>query len=372
MKKKLTAAILAAVTLAATMSASAATPEEEINALKQRIAQLEASMQMVEKKQTSAAKAPNITITGESRSRYQWADEGTAVDGTNAFDLRQRLYLSAKINEHVSYNGRLEATLKNGDSATGTTRFNRNYFTITDVGIDKMILGRMPAAFGMSLNIDKGVDNDGIVLVQQAGKVTFTGFVLNEADKNIQFNGIYAGASLSKDVDMAVGYTEGDRCTISGTPYARAKSLDIGVAYKFGTDYTAVGEFVDTSNSDLAGVQDGNAWAVQVVKGLTTKKVGTLTTNLLIVDKDKPHTEGYIASYRRVEPNGLWARGLTSPFNNNNSTLTTTDNIKGIYLGYQNVVAKNTVFTLEYQDLENVSGAGYENKIFQSHVQFFF
>lgn len=361
MNKKLTAAaILAAMTLAATTSAFAATPEDEIKELKARIAKLESSMTTVEKKQSAPQTKPNITITGESRIRYQWGDEGTAVDGTNAFDLRQRLYLGAKINDHVSYTGRLEATFKNGDSATGTTRFNQNYFTITDVGVDKMLIGRVPAAAGMNLNVGKPSDNDGIIVVEKAGDVTFTAFALEEG-ANTQFNGIYAGMSLSKDVDVALGYTRGDADD-------KAQSFDIGAAYTFGKDYTLVGEYVDTDNDNLS---DADAWAVQLVKGVTTKKVGTLSTNMSIVDKNKAHTEGYIIGYRHIEDNGLWNDAKASPFNANNNVWTTTDNTKGFYLGYQNVLAKNTILTLEYQDLEQVEGT-VENKVFQSHVQFFF
>ena len=385
MNKKLTAAaILAAMTLAVSASAFAATPEDEIKDLKQRLAALEAKLSTVEKTQASAPKTtPNITITGESRIRFQSTDYDTnALDGTEAWDLRQRLLLSAKINDHVKYNGRLEATFKNGANATtNNPRFNQNYFTISDVaGIDTMLIGRVPAAAGMNLNIGKPSDNDGFIVSKKVDRVTFTGFSLEEAGiHNTHLDGIYADFAMNKDSNLAIGFTRGEGVTAAdylpstGTPVPQAKSFDIGAYTKLGKDLSLVGQYVDTSNS---GAEDANAWAVQLVKGVTTKKVGTLSTNMTIVDKSKPHTQGYILGYRHIEHNGLWNGGAASPFNANNNAVSSTDNVKGIYLGYQNVLAKNTILTLEYQDLDNVETyAGYtdrEAKIFQTHVQFFF
>lgn len=384
MNKKLTAAaILAAMTLAVSASAFAATPEDEIKDLKQRLAALEAKLSTVEKTQASAPKTtPNITITGESRIRFQSADNSGAVDGTKAWDLRQRLLLSAKINDHVKYNARLEATFQNGkkDTGTNTTRFNQNYFTISDVaGIDTTLIGRVPAAAGMNLNVGKPSDNDGVIFVKKVENTTFTAFSLEE-DLNTHFDGLYADLAMGKDANLALGYTKGDK--VSGT-VPEAKSFDVGAYTKLGKDLSLVGQYVDTSNG--GGIDDADAWAVQLVKGVTTKKVGTLSTNMTIVDKSKPHTDGYILSYRRVEANGLWNKGAASPFNANNGaypygpvgSITDTssylvDDVKGIYLGYQNVLAKNTILTLEYQDLKSVSTGDDKDKIFQTHVQFFF
>lgn len=367
MNKKLTAAaILAAMTLAVSASAFAATPEEEIQDLRARLAALEAKLQTVEKAQVSAPKtAPNINITGESRIRFQSADNSSVVDGTNAWDLRQRLYLNAKINDHVKYTGRLEATFKNGKNDNTNPRFNQNYFTISDVaGIDTTLIGRVPAAAGMNLNVGKPSDNDGVIFVKKLENATFTAFSLEEAEANTHFNGIYGDLAIGKDANLALGYTKGD-----ATSNPEAKSFDIGAYTKLGKDFSLVGQYVDTNNT---GAPDAEAWAVQLVKGVTTKKVGTLSTNMTIVDKSKPHTDGYILSYRRVEANGLWNQGAASPFKNNNNAVSSTDDVKGIYLGYQNVLAKNTILTLEYQDLKSVSTGDDKDKIFQTHVQFYF
>ncbi len=371
MNKKLTAAaILAAMTLAVSASAFAATPEDEIKDLKQRLAALEAKLSTVEKTQASAPKTtPNITITGESRIRFQSADNSPALDGTNGWDLRQRLLLSAKINDHVKYNGRLEATFKNGANATtNNPRFNQNYFTISDVaGIDTTLIGRVPAAAGMNLNVGKPSDNDGVIFVKKVENTTFTAFSLEEAAAQTHFDGLYADLAMGKDANLALGYTKGDK--VSGT-VPEAKSFDVGAYTKLGKDLSLVGQYVDTSNG--GGIDDADAWAVQLVKGVTTKKVGTLSTNMTIVDKSKPHTDGYILSYRRVEKNGLWNQGVASPFSSNNSVVTNTDDVKGVYFGYQNVLAKNTILTLEYQDLKSVDTGAEKDKIFQTHVQFFF
>ncbi|MEM5769170.1 MAG: hypothetical protein AAGU32_12895 [Bacillota bacterium] len=373
MNKKLTAAaILAAMTLAVSASAFAATPEDEIKDLKQRLAALEAKLSTVEKTQASAPKTtPNITITGESRIRYQSADKDALdkINGTNAWDLRQRLLLSAKINDHVKYNARLEATFQNGkkDTGTNTTRFNQNYFTISDVaGIDTTLIGRVPATAGMNLNVGKPSDNDGVIFVKKVENTTFTAFSLEE-DLNTHFDGLYADLAMGKNANLALGYTKGDK--VSGT-VPEAKSFDVGAYTKLGKDLSLVGQYVDTSNG--GGIDDADAWAVQLVKGVTTKKVGTLSTNMTIVDKSKPHTDGYILSYRRVEKNGLWNQGVASPFSSNNSVVTNTDDVKGVYFGYQNVLAKNTILTLEYQDLKSVDTGAEKDKIFQTHVQFFF
>lgn len=306
----------------------------------------------------------NIKVTGESRIRYMDSDQDL-VDGTDSFDMRQRLYLNAKINDNVSYTGRLEATFKTG-SNNGETRFNQNYFTITDVGIDKMLIGRVPALAGKTLNVGKPADNDGIILVQKAGDVTFTGFVLDE-DHNTQFNGIYAGIDLGKNADLEVGFTRGD--AVSATQ-PQAETFDIGASVQLGKGYSFVAEYVDTDNKDAA---DGDGYAVQLVKGVKTTKIGTIMSGMNIVDKAKPHTSGFLIGYRELEDNALWNDGTASRFNKS-TTLNggEADNVKGMYYAFQHVLAKNTIFSLEYQDMEREDNGDDVEKSLAAHVQFWF
>lgn len=314
----------------------------------------------------------NIKVTGESRIRYL-SDDADKITGTDKFDMRQRLYLNAKVNEHVSYTGRLEATFKDGLATDADVKFNQNYFTLTDVGIDTALLGRVPAMAGKNLNVGKPSNNDGLILVQKAGDVTFTGFVLDEG-QNTQFNGIYAGIDLGKKADLEVGFTRGD--AVSGNP--ETESFDIGASAQLGGGFSLVAEYVDTDLKNYVGDDNPSAFAVQLVKGVKTTKVGALMNGLNIVDKTKVHTSGFLVGYRKVEDNALWNGGAASRYSGStvlNSTIVganDVDNTKGMYYAFQNVLAKNTILSLEYQDLEvDSTGADY-NKTFAAHVQFWF
>jgi len=310
---------------------------------------------------------PNVKVTGESRVRYLSDDVDTStIQGTSAFDLRQRLYLNAKINDKVTYTGRLEATMKDAAN-TATTAFNRNYFTIKDfMGIDTTMLGRQGAYVGKNMNVGKSSNNDGLIMSHKLGEVTLTGFALTEAE-DVHLNGIYAGANLGKNADLEIGYTNSD---------SSQKSFDIGASVQFGNGFSLVGEFVDTNNE---GNPDGQAYAVQLTYGVKTTKIGATSMGLNIVDKSKPHTSGFLIGYREIEEGSLALNGAASIFRGSavgpygaTSVYNDSSDVKGMMYAFQNVLAKNTILSLEYQDLEDECSDYDVNKTFTGSVQFWF
>ncbi len=315
---------------------------------------------------------PKIKVTGETRFHYENHDaDAYDLHGDDAFQWRQRLILNADISDKISYTARLEAkgTL-DGDNGSDV-RFNRNFITVKDfIGVDKIMLGKQGAYAGKNMNVGKSSDNDGVALVHQAGDLTFTGFVFSEkSDK--QLNGIYAGTNLGKNADLEIGYTKAD-----GND---SKSFDIGAAVQFGNGFSLVGEFVDTSN-DRAGVEDGRAYAVQLTKGVKTNKILSTFAGGNVVDKAKEHTDGFILGYRKIEANSLALGGGSSIYSKSagHETIvaphisTDSDDVKGWLLAYQNVVAKNTILSLEYQDLKAEStGAEFDKSLIGS-IQLWF
>jgi hypothetical protein len=303
--------------------------------------------------------------------------------------MRQRLVLNAKINDKVSYTSRLEANFKNGDNTSETVQFNRNYFTIKDfLGLDNMLIGRQGAYFGKNMLVGKSSNNDGIVMSKKLGNVTLTGFMLEEDSKSmvttaqpwhgdVSFNGIYAGMQLGKNADLEIGYTKADELDTSATASnPEAKSLDIGASVQFGKGFALVGEYVDTDNTDAP---DGKAYAVQLTKGVKTTKIGATAAGMNIVDKTKAHTSGYLVGYRNIEANALAFGGKASIFSGSaptyNSVVTGSsdgNDVKGMTYAYQNVLAKNTILSLEYQDLQKESTGVDLDKTFVGSIQFWF
>ncbi len=312
---------------------------------------------------------PKIKVTGETRFHYENHDaDAYDLHGDDAFKWRQRLILNADINDKISYTARLEAkgTLDGGDDvADRDLKFNRNFITVKDfIGVDKIMLGKQGAYAGKNMNVGKSGDNDGVALVHEAGNLTFTGFVFSEKNDDIQFNGIYAGTNLGKNADLEIGYTKAD-----GND---SKSFDIGAAMQFGNGFSLVGEFVDTSN-DRGAIEDGRAYAVQLTKGVKTNKILSTFAGGNVVDKAKEHTDGFILGYRKIEKNSLALGGGGSIYSGSaaHSNLDSND-VKGWLLAYQNVVAKNTVLSLEYQDLKTESTGAELDKSLIGSIQLWF
>lgn len=346
----------------------------ELNNLGVRVAKLE-------------AKQSNIKMTGESRIRYSSSDnDNPGVAGTNGFDWRQRFYLSSDVNEKVSYGARLEATGLFGGNATSTAtasagevnstnnslKFNRAFFAVKDlVGFDKVTVGRF-GSYGLTYGLLNGKtsNNDGVIAEKKIGSVTFKGMFADEGlNSEVALYSLYFNPSKVTELNASYLSTN-----MSGATAYDTDSYDFGVKTKVGK-LTLTGEYV-TTDKYAALTDDAKAWAVQ----LTTGNGAIFYPAVNIVNPAKANTQAFAVSYRNIEagalPGGLsqFTASANGAYNSSAALTGVTDanNVKGFFYTYQNVLAKNTVLSIEYQDLEKESTGQKFDKTVNAHVQFFF
>jgi len=343
---------------------------EELNVLGVRVTALE-------------KKASNIKFEGESRIRYSSNDSSNfafanIAKGTAAYDWRQRIHLNAQVSPDIKYTARMEATGTMGAAASATT-FNRNYFTVSNkLGMDQIVVGKFGLYAGKFLAVGKTSNNDGVAINTKVGALDLNAFWTAQA-ANVDYKGIYL-SKTNKKFDFGVGYLAADATAAVGatatagavTAASSSTALDVGTWINLSPHVNFVGEYVRTS-VDVG--TDGNAYAAQLSYSTGTTPIKAFFSTKDIVNKANAHEQGIAVSYRSVEANGLPGRGQYGQFGSIHSTnfgSANQDNVKGLYVGYQNVMQKNVLLNVEYQDLKVKSSGNALDKTATAYVQLFF
>jgi hypothetical protein len=378
----------------------------ELNRIDVRVAKVEAKQ--------------NVWMGGETRLRWltnsPGSDTGNAkIHGSDSFDFRQRIKFWGTINDDVSWYGRLTTTGANkfgaydGTSSSGSA-IGIDIMAVTTkhfLGIDSLRVGRFPLdSFGHNF-FGKPIGVDGFRLDQKFGdNVTFTGAVNNIQWNKNSITGVTTGTSVSVPIDGTGVGASGDAKTLStgqlffklsdnfkvnagyyyadipggrttmnisstyaATMFDHSKGLMVGFDTKLG-DYKLFGDYVSTklynstSASSIAVPTHPKAWVLE----LTNSKVCPFVFYpiVILVNPAKVGTDSWMISYREVDPGAIpsGAGGFDTVSyaysTQLNSYSKATDNVKVLSLGYQNVIAKNVVLSLEYQSfkLKNKQLAG--------------
>lgn len=341
------------------------------------------------KRMEKVEKRTNSWLSGETRIRYfgNSPQVGEKLKGGDKFDFRQRLTWQGDINPKINFLGRLNMDQKFGEGANSRTykvRMDLGYIQCKDTfGLDKIRVGRSQLdSIGHGL-IGKPDSVDGLLLQKNIGDNTtlkaYVGDVSQDGDastSNTQTLGTFEiGHNFSKDFGASLGYYWADiertargagmgNLNIAGNSNAtdlvfnRADGLDIGLHYKFGK-FRLFGDYILSNvrnmNPDYAGRlgKHPKGWSIELTNG-----VGPNVYYLAvpIVDRNKPHTDAWMISYRSIDAGavpvgGFDTMGVSYPNQPYSAFTHGTDNVNAIYLAYQNVVTKNVIMSLEYQHL---------------------
>lgn len=352
----------------------------ELNRMGVRIAKVEAKT--------------NVWAGGETRFRYvannPQASGEKKLRGSDSFQFRQRVKLWGTINENISWFARLTASGQAGNYSSATspdgTTAGFDIFAITakkQLGFDSIRAGRFPLdSFGAGL-MGKAIGVDGVRLDKKIGDVTFIGAVNNvkpladlgtgtgtSGDAKTLSNA-QLGWKMSDKLSWRAGYYWAD---VPGTATATGTgSMNVGLnggfdnSHGWATGFTSkIGKyqlFGDYISSQLVGATanlptNPKAWALELTNSTFSPPVFFSGVNL--VNPVKKGTDAWMVSYRSVDPGALpdgaggfdtmavAYAGPTKPY----SIMKGTDNVNVLYLAYQNVVAKNVVASLEYQDFK--------------------
>ena len=340
---------------------------------------------------TKLEEKTKITVSGDTRFRFVADDPGNGgkkLTGSDNFDFRQRVKFTGKINDNLDWTSRFATNygnkFGNSDSSYGSTVYV-DMATVTAknfLGMDSIRVGRNPLdVIGTGL-IGKSVGVDGVLIKKQLGDVKFRAWTGNVKSDSNQGNGLgdsgnsnqlttgELGFKLADNLNFRAGYYWGD---IEGTSTTAGKgtlntnrgSFDsskgwvASVDYNLG-DYTMIADYVSTTLDGVTGglPDDPKGWAVQLTNGKGPGRMAFYSA-APFVRAGIVGDNAWLVSYRSVDAGAIpsGAGGLDTTCvgyaTNSYSAFThSTDNVKGLFLAYENVIAKNTVLSLEYQDIK--------------------
>lgn len=319
------------------------------------------------------------------------------VRGSDAWHVLNRLYLSGDVSPRTQYRMRVGHYANtfgtNQTSANGITNavnFDQAYVTTQNaLGFDSVRWGRQNIMELGGLIAYRESNNDGITLTKNIGLDTqfrVGAYVTAAAPAAVgNFSGdaqeaqlISLTHKLSKDTKVGAMVFNNNRKvlqtnTTAGYGYNSSRIYDMYMSQKVG-DFTIVGEYaVSHLNTPVGNIMDKSprAWAIQFSNGVN-RADWFYPTQRTYVDYRKPHTDAFAISYRYAQPGAIppsqgFPRALwygSPAYKVNGVTADVTDNIKGWYFSYENVISKNVVLGLDYQDVKFTNSGAPMDKTF--------
>lgn len=360
----------------------------------------------------------NTWVSGDTRLRFVGdspkAPGSNKLHGSDNFDFRQRIMFNGTINKDTSWTARLATTgsnkFGNADYGTGS-EISLDIANVTvknALGLDSIRAGRSALDFFGNGLIGKASLVDGVLLNKKFGDVQFKGWTGNiksvpVADMNTGIgdcgdaNTLTTG-QLSYDVNnnlrIGFGYYWADvpgSSDVNGKgilntntgKFDSSKGYDVAVAYKFGK-LSLVGDYVSTNLDNAVNLPaNPKAWAIQLSN---TKGPLVLYPAANLVNPAQPGSNAWMVSYRSGDagsvPTTISTYDTTAigyyknvPYS---AYLHGIDNVNALYIAYQNVIAKNVLLSLEYQDIKIKDRALTDlnsdnlNKTYLAKLEFFY
>jgi len=363
---------------------------------------------------------PAAMVIGSANNPAQ-----SKLSGPNSLQWRERLYVKGDVNDTTSFTARIYAQGQVGE--TGTTnassvsgnvdanndlKADRMFFTTTNtLGMDKVIWGRQPLAYGTTAFNWKTGNNDGVTLVKKLGDMTAQAGLLDIKDDfatPAAYNLLstpkayeYSYLNLAFPLDQQGGVfnvsyfdsgVNGSYKAANGfandAAYVRSTGIDAGVSLPFG-EWTVNGDY-QTSNlkkvtGDMPAGTSPKAYAFMLTNAKTNKNL-MFGAPLFRVDASKPGSDMWLFGYKSIQA-GAVASGIgsfTSTATGWNGTRigsatalsgfgsVPTDNTKSWVVQYENVLAKNIVLDLQYQDVKFKDSGNDLDKVFTTMIQLAF
>ena len=322
----------------------------------------------------------NTWVGGETRMRIVQNDSDRGnkkLSGADRFDFRQRFKFWGNVNDNITWAGRFSTSTSNkfgyAESATGSD-ISLDLMSVSSkntLGFDTIRVGRSALDFYTNGIFGKAGNVDGVYITKKMGNVSFRGWTGDiKSSSTSDGNQLTTGEidfKLSDNLNLKTGYYTADvkgTSTATGTgtlntntgSFDSSKGWTAGVKYKFGK-YTLLGDYVSTTLDDAANLpKHPKGWAIQLSN---SQGPAVLYPAVNLVNPAKVGTDAWMISYRSIDagaiPSGAGAFDVTavaSPTQPYGVFTHGTDNEKVLYLAYQNVIAKNVLVSLEYQDFK--------------------
>jgi hypothetical protein len=325
------------------------------------------------------------------------SDMPAKLSHSDQFDFRQRITFRGNINEDWSWTGRLATNghtrFGDYDSTGSDAKLDQMNVTAKNVlGLDSVRIGRSALDFFSHGMIGGPGNKDGILIVNKFGDTKFSAWTGNIKPNSGSDNNGFTSAQLdwkANKVNLKTGYywgdVKGDSSNLNvaaGNSFTSSKGYLVGFDTRIG-DLLVFGDFVGSKLDEANGLNDSpNAWMVQV----TNSKTAPVAYQVMgMVNPTKKGADAWMVQYRSIDP------GAFAPGSGNFDTVAVSniaaynfftkgsDNVEALFMAYSKVVAKNVVFSLEYQDLKIkdkavTAGAITEgnNKTYQAKIEMFY
>jgi hypothetical protein len=330
----------------------------------------------------------NTWIGGETRFRVVGNDPavGQKLSGSDTFEFRQRIKFWGNINDNMSFFGRLATSGGNkfGNAEYGSgSEIALDQMSVTaknTLGFDSIRVGRTALDFITTGLIGKPMNVDGIMFTDSWDKLSFKGWTgniksnkwdastakYNDNDSN-QFTTGQLGYKVAKNLSLYGGYywasvpgtsTSSGLGTLNTSKgsFSSSEGWTSSVVYKMGK-YTLLGDYVGSKLDGAVNLPDNpKGWAIQFSN---SQAPPVMYQAVGLVNPAKAGTDAWMVSYRSVDAGaipsgagGFDTTAVANPGQPYNVFTHTTDNVNAWFLAYQNVVAKNVVLSLEYQDFK--------------------
>jgi S-layer homology domain. len=361
----------------------------------------------------------NIWIGGDTRMRWITDSPGPSsikkLHGSDSFDFRQRIKFWGTINDDMMWSGRIATNAQNKwgnyDQTSGSD-ISLDVMNVTmkkALGLDSIRLGRSPVDFfTYSGLIGRPNNADGITINNKFGDYQFTGWVGNVKTNTNQGNASGDSGDANTLTTAQVGFKVADRLnaktgyywadfkgtsTATGTgtlntnvgSFTGSKGWYLGFDYKLGSS-TILADYMSTTLDNAVGLPSNpKGWAVQISNGKGPGATKVFYPALPFVEIGKAGDSAWLVGYRSIDPGtvpggigGFDTTAVGYASQGYNVYTHGTDNVRALYLAYENVLAKNCVLSLEYQDikLKNRALTGLTtndlDKTFQVKFEFFY
>lgn len=321
---------------------------------------------------TKVEQKTNTWVGGETRFRYVANNPKNGTEklkGGQNFNFRQRLIFKGNVNEDVSYYGRIATSGTSKVDGTSTAvNLDMMYANAQSVfGLDSIRIGRSALDSLTNGLLSRTSSADGILVSDTWGKVGFQGWTGNLSMDGADSQQLTTGQlsfKAANNLNTKVGYYWAD---IPGTSkpdgtgvlntntgsFNSSKGWTVSTIYQMG-NYKLIGDYVDSKLSGAANLPaNPKAWAIELTN---SKGPNYLYPAVKLVNPGQKGTDAWMVSYRSIDagalPPGATGYDTTAVSNSGpyNVSSHATDNVNVLYLAYQNVIAKNVVMSLEYQD----------------------
>jgi len=361
----------------------------ELNSMGVRVSAVEAKTNTWISGETALLYAKDSPNSGNGYSSSKLA-------GNDQFNFRERVKINGAINEKMSFNARMTTGYINPEDSMSMTADLANISAKDSFGFDNVTVGRMPVTgLGYGL-VSRTGGADGAYVTKKLGGIDVKGYVANinkyrytstdvtSGDSNM-LGSLGLGVNLDENTQVNVGYYRANfpgvyvtTMNTSTGEYSKSRGYDFGVNTKVG-GLNFKGEFLQSKLKGASNLDNHpSGWAIQFDTAKQNMPVFYPTAN--IVNPAEAGENAFMVGYRSVDAGAVpyGAGGFDATAVNDVVGNNTTDNVKALYLAYQNVIEKNVLLSLEYQNMKykdqgltGLSGDGLD-KTYMAKLEFFY